>query len=72
MSFDDGANWESLRLNLPATSVRDLIVKSDDLVVARMVAGFGSSTTLRSLRQFNKSYELCFLNRKQLCAFARI
>src|SRR6266850_1389499 len=27
VSFDDGANWESLRLNLPASSVRDLIIK---------------------------------------------
>src|ERR1051325_8823656 len=27
VSFDDGANWESLRLNMPATSVRDIIVK---------------------------------------------
>ena len=34
VSFDDGAKWESLRLNLPATSVRDLIIKNDDLVVA--------------------------------------
>ena len=32
VSFDDGANWESLRLNMPATSIRDLIIKDDDLV----------------------------------------
>ena len=34
VSFDDGENWQSLRLNLPATSVRDLIVKDDDLAIA--------------------------------------
>ena len=33
-SFDDGDNWQSLRLNMPATSVRDLIVKDDDLAIA--------------------------------------
>src|SRR5207245_8242511 len=29
VSFDDGANWESLRLNLPATSVRAVIINND-------------------------------------------
>lgn len=33
VSFDDGAHWQSLRLNMPATSIRDLVVKDDDLVV---------------------------------------
>jgi hypothetical protein len=27
VSFDDGANWQSLRLNMPATSIRDLLLK---------------------------------------------
>ena len=40
VSFNDGASWESLRLNLPATSVRDLIVKNDDLVVGTHGRGF--------------------------------
>ena len=34
VSFDDGANWQSLQLNLPNSPVHDLIVKNDDLVVA--------------------------------------
>src|SRR5437868_11658776 len=34
VSFDDGDHWQTLRLNMPATSVRDLIVKDDDIVVA--------------------------------------
>ncbi|MGH9889040.1 MAG: glycoside hydrolase, partial [bacterium] len=33
VSFDDGDHWQSLRLNMPATSIRDLVVKDDDLVV---------------------------------------
>ena len=33
VSFDDGDHWQSLRLNMPATSIRDLVIKDDDLVV---------------------------------------
>ena len=33
VSFDDGDDWQSLRLNMPATSIRDLVVTDDDLVV---------------------------------------
>lgn len=32
-SIDDGANWQSLRNNLPASSIRDLVIKDNDLVV---------------------------------------
>ncbi len=34
VSFDDGDNWQSLQLNLPITSVRDLVIHGDDLVAA--------------------------------------
>ncbi len=34
VSFNDGDEWQSLQLNLPPTSMRDLIVHGDDLVVA--------------------------------------
>jgi photosystem II stability/assembly factor-like uncharacterized protein len=34
VSFDDGDRWQSLQLNLPASSVRDLEVHGSDLVVA--------------------------------------
>jgi hypothetical protein len=53
VSFDDGANWESLRLNLPASSVRDLIIKNDDLVVATHGRGFWILDNIMPLRQFN-------------------
>ena len=34
VSFDDGDSWQSLMLNLPNTSYRDIVVKDNDLVVA--------------------------------------
>ena len=55
VSFDDGANWESLRLNLPASSVRDLIIKDDDLVVATHGRGFWILDNITPLRQFDHS-----------------
>ena len=51
VSFDDGANWESLRLNLPASSVRDLIIKNDDLIVATHGRGFWVLDNITPLRQ---------------------
>ena len=33
VSFDDGAHWQSLRRNLPPSSIRDLVVKDSDLVI---------------------------------------
>ncbi|MEP7320972.1 MAG: glycoside hydrolase [Saprospiraceae bacterium] len=32
-SIDDGIHWQSLRNNMPATSIRDLVVKENDLVI---------------------------------------
>jgi photosystem II stability/assembly factor-like uncharacterized protein len=52
VSFDDGAHWQSLRLNLPATSVRDLIVKEDDLAIATHGRGFWILDNITPLRQF--------------------
>jgi photosystem II stability/assembly factor-like uncharacterized protein len=40
VSFDDGESWMPLRLNLPATSIRDLIVKDNDLAIATHGRGF--------------------------------
>jgi photosystem II stability/assembly factor-like uncharacterized protein len=34
VSFDAGDRWQSLQLNLPASSMRDLVVHGDDLVLA--------------------------------------
>jgi photosystem II stability/assembly factor-like uncharacterized protein len=40
VSFDDGSNWQSLRLNLPDNSVQDVAVKRGDLVIASHGRGF--------------------------------
>jgi photosystem II stability/assembly factor-like uncharacterized protein len=55
VSFDDGDHWQSLRLNMPATSVRDLIVKDDDLVAATHGRGFWILDNLTPLRQLDEA-----------------
>ncbi|SDB36885.1 Sortilin, neurotensin receptor 3 [Flavobacteriaceae bacterium MAR_2010_188] len=32
-SVNDGENWQSLRLNMPASSIRDLVIHENDLVI---------------------------------------
>ncbi|MFL6589022.1 MAG: WD40/YVTN/BNR-like repeat-containing protein [Chthoniobacterales bacterium] len=51
VSFDDGEDWRSLRLNMPATSVRDLILKDDDIAVATHGRGFWILDNVTALRQ---------------------
>ena len=51
VSFDDGENWQSLRLNMPASSVRDLVIKDDDIVVGTHGRGFWILDDITSLRQ---------------------
>jgi photosystem II stability/assembly factor-like uncharacterized protein len=51
VSFDDGANWQSLRLNMAVSSVRDVIVKDDDLVAATHGRGFWILDDITPLRQ---------------------
>jgi photosystem II stability/assembly factor-like uncharacterized protein len=51
VSFDDGDHWQSLRLNMPATSIRDLTVKDDDLVAGTHGHGFMILDNLEPLRQ---------------------
>lgn len=53
VSFDDGARWQSLRLNMAASSVRDLIVKEDDLVAATHGRGFWILDDITPLRQID-------------------
>ena len=53
VSFDDGANWQSLRLNMAVSSVRDVIVKDDDLVAATHGRGFWILDDITPLRQID-------------------
>lgn len=55
VSFDDGDNWQSLRLNMPATSVRDLVIKDDDLVAGTHGRGFWILDDISPLRQLSPS-----------------
>jgi photosystem II stability/assembly factor-like uncharacterized protein len=50
-SFDDGAHWQSLQMNLPQSPVHDLVVKGDDLVVATHGRSFWILDDLTALRQ---------------------
>ncbi len=51
VSFDDGDNWQSLKLNLPASSIRDLVIKDDDLVVGTHGRSFWILDDITPLRQ---------------------
>jgi photosystem II stability/assembly factor-like uncharacterized protein len=51
VSFDDGDNWQSLQENLPATSVRDLVVHEDDIVVGTHGRSFWILDDISALRQ---------------------
>jgi photosystem II stability/assembly factor-like uncharacterized protein len=51
VSFDDGDSWQPLQLDLPVTSVRDMVVHGDDLVVATHGRGFYILDDLTPLRQ---------------------
>jgi photosystem II stability/assembly factor-like uncharacterized protein len=51
VSFDDGDHWQSLQLDLPVTSVRDLDVHGDDLVVATHGRGIYILDDIEPLRE---------------------
>lgn len=51
VSTDDGAHWQSLRLNMPATSIRDLVIKDDDVVVGTHGRSFWILDNITPLRQ---------------------
>jgi photosystem II stability/assembly factor-like uncharacterized protein len=53
VSFDDGDHWQPLRLNMPATSIRDLVVKDDDLVVGTHGRSFWVLDDISRLRQLS-------------------
>jgi photosystem II stability/assembly factor-like uncharacterized protein len=53
VSFDDGERWQPLQLNLPVTSIRDLVVKNDDLVVATHGRSFWILDDITPLRQID-------------------
>ncbi len=54
VSFNDGDDWQSLRLNMPATSIRDLIIHGDDIAVATHGRSFWILDNVTPLRQINE------------------
>ncbi len=53
VSFDDGDHWQPLQLNLPVSSVRDLQIHGDDLVVATHGRSFWILDDIEPLREMN-------------------
>jgi photosystem II stability/assembly factor-like uncharacterized protein len=53
VSFNDGDDWQPLRLNMPATSIRDLVIHGDDVVVGTHGRSFWILDDITPLRQIN-------------------
>ncbi len=57
VSFDDGDHWQSLELNLPHSSMRDLWIHDDDLIVATHGRSFWILDDITPLRQISESFQ---------------
>jgi photosystem II stability/assembly factor-like uncharacterized protein len=57
VSFDDGDHWQPLQLNLPHTSMRDLWIKDNDLIVATHGRGFWILDNIAPLREIANGVE---------------
>ena len=53
VSFNDGDDWLPLRLNMPATSIRDLVIHDDDVVVGTHGRSFWILDDITPLRQLD-------------------
>ena len=53
VSFDDGAHWQPLQLNLPVTPIHDLVIHGNDLVVATHGRSFWILDDITPLRQLS-------------------
>ena len=53
ISWDDGDHWQSLQLNLPPTSTRDLVIHKDDVVVGTHGRSFWILDNITPLRQLS-------------------
>jgi photosystem II stability/assembly factor-like uncharacterized protein len=57
VSFDDGDHWQSLQLNLPPTSVRDIAFNGEDLAVATHGRSFWILDAITPLREATANLE---------------
>ncbi len=53
VTFDDGDHWQSLRLDMPATAIRDLVIHDSDLVVGTHGRSFWILDDITPLRQLD-------------------
>jgi photosystem II stability/assembly factor-like uncharacterized protein len=53
VSWDDGDRWQSLQMNLPPSSIRDLVVHHDDIVVGTHGRSFWILDNITPLRQLS-------------------
>lgn len=53
VSFDDGASWQSLQMNLPIVPITDLAIKNDNLIAATQGRSFWLIDDLTVLHQLN-------------------
>ncbi|HKP75975.1 MAG TPA: hypothetical protein VJT67_10560, partial [Longimicrobiaceae bacterium] len=57
VSFDDGDHWQPLRLNMPATSIRDLVIHGGDVIVGTHGRGVWILDDATPLRQMDAARE---------------
>jgi photosystem II stability/assembly factor-like uncharacterized protein len=55
VSMDDGAHWQPLRLNMPAVSIRDLVIHDQDVIVGTHGRSFWILDDVTPLRQVGAS-----------------
>lgn len=55
VSFNDGDDWQPLRLNMPASSVRDLVIHENDLIAATHGRSFWILDNITPLRQIDEA-----------------
>jgi hypothetical protein len=54
VSFNDGGDWQPLRLNMPATSIRDLVIHENDVVAGTHGRSFWILDDIAPLRQMTQ------------------
>lgn len=55
ISYDDGANWKSMQLNLPMVPITDLALKNNDLIVATQGRAFWVLDDLTPVQTYQKT-----------------
>jgi photosystem II stability/assembly factor-like uncharacterized protein len=62
VSFDQGRNWQSMQLNIPAIPITDLKVQGNDLVMSTQGRGFWIVDDITPLRQYDSNQQTARLH----------